>query len=115
MDSLRDSLFKSLNFHPNSFPKKFKYEPCVNYNDECEFNADEGVKMELMQFSNVANAALFMFSLGFMAPLAWFFSPIIVVVLYLVPELIETDAQLSDMDDGIPIYYYNLHFFSQMG
>ena len=50
-----------------------------------------------------------------MAPIAWFFSPIMVVVLYLVPELIETDAYLSDMDDGIPIYYYNLHFFSQMG
>ena len=110
MDGLRTSLFKTLNFHPGTFPKQFKAENCTATGrswDDCVY---DGVNMEMIQYSNIASAAIFNFVLGFTSPLVWFMTPFAIILLYLVPSLADTPANLSEIDYGIPFYYYNNEF-----
>ena len=64
----------------------------------------------MQQYSNVAFLPFFSFLLGFSSPLVWFITPMAVLLLYVMPSLADTSANLSDADSGIPIYYYNNEF-----
>ena len=92
------------------FPKKWNGKLCTkdsmnNMDDKCAW---VGLDEELNQYSNVFFAAVFNLSYSFLAPMIWLLSPVLSLLLFIIPSLAKTKTNM-DLDNGlgVPFDYYN--------